>query len=421
MINKIPVYKMVVNLNDDDTGMLAISLVDEPAIDVLFQAFAKEKEPMKFSIADESEHKVTGVAIYADKYIYRWNESLGDYYVYFDRQTIENIVEKYSKENLLNSVDLQHDGEMVDGVTMIEYYIKDSSKGINPKGFEDVSDGSLFVTYKVRNDEVWKRIKDGDVRGFSIEICTDSEFVSMIQEEVFGKKKEQTFDEWIESFLPEKKKFDRELKTPVTVDIAETARKGKKQVKVNGVLGQIYSVGRKDGKANLIFQDNEGKWSVIELDDIKEMVQTDLSLVDWNYKDKTYQDIIEDEDNVINPTAVTTEDKISDAILNGRVVMLSYNDELEGAATGYRQCFVSSWGTTVRDNGCLRVYEYYGATRSGFNEGHWRLLLTRRIMDFRLMTEVEPITQAPPQYNQEAKAGSGKNGTMNEVIMVSPL
>ena len=411
--NGLPVY--YIDLDGVGTGMDAISLVDEPAVEVDFLAFAKETPKMKFT-KDDEKHIITGIAMNANMPIYRRNGDY-EYYTMFTPAAIEKLVVDYSKKNLFNSVNLQHDDDTFqDGIYMIESYFINKERGIAPKEF-DVEDGSYVVSYKVENEELWNEIKNSDnFKGFSIQ-----GYFALNDEEVFQKEHEETFDEWIESFLPEKKKFDKELKTPVTVDIAETARKGKKQVKVNGVLGQIYSVGRKDGKANLIFQDNEGKWSVIELDDIKEMVQTDLSLVDWNYKDKTYQDIIEDEDNVINPTAVTTEDKISDAILNGRVVMLSYNDELEGAATGYRQCFVSSWGTTVRDNGCLRVYEYYGATRSGFNEGHWRLLLTRRIMDFRLMTEVEPITQAPPQYNQEAKAGSGKNGTMNEVIMVSPL
>lgn len=419
MINKIPVYKMVVNLNDDDTGMLAISLVDEPAIDVLFQAFAKEKEPMKFSIADESEHKVTGVAIYADKYIYRWNESLGDYYVYFDRQTIENIVEKYSKENLLNSVDLQHDGEMVDGVTMIEYYIKDSSKGINPKGFEDVSDGSLFVTYKVRNDEVWKRIKDGDVRGFSIEICTDSEFVSMIQEEEFSRKKEQTFDEWVESLLPEKKKFDREI---VTVDKAQKAVENKKQVIVNNMTGQIFAVGYDDGD-NIIFQDSKGKWHKIYLDDIKKWELTDKPLVDWNFDNPKWRELIDDEDNIVKETTVATANTLEDAVKGNYVCMIWYNDEEEGAATGARQCWVSSMGYTTAGNACVRIWEQYGDSRSGIEENSgWRFLLIRRIMEFRILTEVQPYQTAPsPLYNGEAKAGSGKNGSMQTVRVKSSL
>ena len=37
------------------------------------------------------------------------------------------------------------------------------------KGFEDVPDGSWFGSFKVDNEEVWQMIKDGKVKGFSVE------------------------------------------------------------------------------------------------------------------------------------------------------------------------------------------------------------------------------------------------------------
>ena len=42
-------------------------------------------------------------------------------------------------------------------------------RGVNPKGFEDIEDKSLFGTYKVLNDDVWGKIKDGTFKGFSLE------------------------------------------------------------------------------------------------------------------------------------------------------------------------------------------------------------------------------------------------------------
>jgi hypothetical protein len=37
------------------------------------------------------------------------------------------------------------------------------------KGFEDVKEGSWFGSFKVENEEVWNMIKDGKVKGFSVE------------------------------------------------------------------------------------------------------------------------------------------------------------------------------------------------------------------------------------------------------------
>jgi hypothetical protein len=95
--------------------------------------------------------------------------------------------------------------------------------------------------------------------------------------------------------------------------------------------------------------------------------------------------------------------------------MISYDDNTEDPATGYRTCFISSWGYTTAGNECIRIYEYNGDTKSGFQDGRWRLLLTRRIMDLKGVDYTEPVRNAPPLYNGERKAGTGINGTMSRV------
>ena len=50
-----------------------------------------------------------------------------------------------------------------------EIFIKNSEKGISPKGFEDVEEGSLFGVYKIENQEVWQAIKDGVFTSVSLE------------------------------------------------------------------------------------------------------------------------------------------------------------------------------------------------------------------------------------------------------------
>lgn len=43
------------------------------------------------------------------------------------------------------------------------------------KGFEDVTDGSWFGSFYVENPEVWNNIKDGFLKGFSVEGVFDYE------------------------------------------------------------------------------------------------------------------------------------------------------------------------------------------------------------------------------------------------------
>ena len=37
------------------------------------------------------------------------------------------------------------------------------------KGFEDMPDGTWFISAKVDNDEVWAKVKSGEIKGFSVE------------------------------------------------------------------------------------------------------------------------------------------------------------------------------------------------------------------------------------------------------------
>ena len=204
---KLPIYDIVVKLDDDDTFMSCISLVDDPAVEVDFQCFNKDKKPMQFNITDEEKHCITGVAIRADVPIYRYSPEIGDYYVRFSKKTIEDIVLKYSKMNLWNSVSLNHSGQNIDSATMVEFFLKSPTKC--PAGFEDVEDGSLMVTYKISDDELWDTLKNSDeINGFSIEIYADIK-----PTDEYVESETNFWDdlmEWLEDSDFEKKKIELE-------------------------------------------------------------------------------------------------------------------------------------------------------------------------------------------------------------------
>ena len=130
----------------------------------------KQIDRQGFSIQDEEERIITGALMLADTPIYR-NDGNGEYYVVFGKDTIKKIAQKYFKKGYQNNVNLMHDsGQVMDGVTMFESWIVDEKRGVKPmKGFEDVKEGSWFGSFKVENEEVWNMIKDGKVKGFSVE------------------------------------------------------------------------------------------------------------------------------------------------------------------------------------------------------------------------------------------------------------
>lgn len=129
-----------------------------------------EKLHQNFAIEDEEQRIISGPLILSDTNIYRRDEA-GEYYVRFPKETIKDIALKFYKKGFQRNVNLMHDsGNAVGGLTMFESWIKDSKRGISGmNGFEDVPDGSWFGSFKVENDDVWKLVKEGKVKGFSVE------------------------------------------------------------------------------------------------------------------------------------------------------------------------------------------------------------------------------------------------------------
>jgi len=163
------IYKIKIDPTDQVTGMDAISLVEYPAVEVEFLKFSKEQD-IKLQFENEEKRIITGVALLADTPIYRLRPDGEEYYVVFDKNTIEQLITKYAKYMFQNFVNIEHENDhFVDGMYMIESYIKNSERGIVPVEFSEIPDGSWIVSYKVDNMDVWEKIKSGEVKGFSIQ------------------------------------------------------------------------------------------------------------------------------------------------------------------------------------------------------------------------------------------------------------
>ena len=166
----LPVYKMdIFSDENSDLEVDYVALVDKPAIEKNFLAFNEHEQKMAFAIQDD-EQIITGALMLADKPIYR-NDENGEYYVVFSKETIKKIAQKFFTKGYQSNVNLMHDsGQRLDGLTMFESWIKDEKRGIQAmKGFEDVPEGSWFGSFKVNNPDVWQMVKDGKVKGFSVE------------------------------------------------------------------------------------------------------------------------------------------------------------------------------------------------------------------------------------------------------------
>lgn len=166
----LPLYR--VTLATEGDGVFCVSLVDDPAVESTFEVFAKQQQRALYAVQDEEKRLIRGVVLRADYPILR-RDSADDpgYYVTFGKEVIRQAAERLIAEGHANDVNEMHvAGSDVDGVQLVQLFIKDTAAGISPEGFDDISDGSLFAEYHVTNDDVWDQVKAGTFRGFSVEI-----------------------------------------------------------------------------------------------------------------------------------------------------------------------------------------------------------------------------------------------------------
>jgi len=163
--------KIVELLIDEEqllSGIEAISIVDQPAIEENFIALSKQHE-VKLAQVDEEKRILMGAALVPDKNIYR-KDGEDEYYIYFSKDTVRKASQLFLMRGNQNKSTLEHQAEL-HGLSVVEsWIIEDEIHDKSRKYDMDLPVGTWMVSMKVNNDEVWdKYVKTGLVKGFSIE------------------------------------------------------------------------------------------------------------------------------------------------------------------------------------------------------------------------------------------------------------
>lgn len=166
-MRELPVFEAVINEEED--GIFCVSLVDKPATQTEFVLFAEQEKTIKFSVDNEDKHLITSVVMVADTPIYRRDASGKEYYIVYHKETLRQMAEKMLADGTHNNFDIMHDGEILPKgvINIVELYIVDKEKGISPN-FINIPDGSLMATYKVNDENIWQKCKDGTFGGISL-------------------------------------------------------------------------------------------------------------------------------------------------------------------------------------------------------------------------------------------------------------
>lgn len=162
MAKKIKKYKVGL-----DSETYKISMVTEPAIEVDYVALEKQDE-VEVKLSSDERHICYGPALIPNKDIYR-NNGEQEFYINFTEDSIVKMSQEFMKDYRQHEVNLQHEDEVEDVFVCESWIVEDPYKDkANALGF-NIEKGTWMIAMKVNNDEVWEKVKNGELKGFSVE------------------------------------------------------------------------------------------------------------------------------------------------------------------------------------------------------------------------------------------------------------
>ena len=164
------IRELIIDNNSEELAIDAISLVSAPAIEQDFVYFGKEKNNLTFAKVDDEKRMLVSPALIPNKQIFRYDPNTdSEYYVYFSPDTVRKASELYLKHNNHHKATYEHQ-DRVSGVLTTESWIIEDTKMDKSKLYGyNLPKGTWMVSMKINNDDLWQKVKDGELKGLSIE------------------------------------------------------------------------------------------------------------------------------------------------------------------------------------------------------------------------------------------------------------
>ena len=161
------IIELIIDEENEFSGIEAISVVENPAIEEDFVALKEHKE-IKLAEVDKEKRILMGAALIPNKKIFRSGEE-EDYYIFFSEDTVRKASELFLMKGNQNNSTLEHNIEL-EGMSVVESWIIEDEKRDKSRKYDfDLPIGTWMVSMKVNNDEIWSQVKAGEIKGFSIE------------------------------------------------------------------------------------------------------------------------------------------------------------------------------------------------------------------------------------------------------------
>ena len=149
-------------------GVYALSVVENPAMEDMWIALSEHPKTVQLATVDEEKRLLLGAALIPNKKIYR-NIDGNEFYITFSEKTIEKLAHTFFKKQNNNNSSLEHDVKL-NGMSVVEGWIVEDPKNDKSNAYGKTYEKGTWVTMmKVDNDDVWSKVKSGEIKGFSID------------------------------------------------------------------------------------------------------------------------------------------------------------------------------------------------------------------------------------------------------------
>lgn len=167
-------------LGKDSKGLTAISFVKSPAICQNFTTLAKN-ETVKLNVIDKKKREVVSPIMIPNQLILRRNNEGEWYYIRFSEDFINECATLFYLSDYCNNVTIEHPyfkdenpkaykDYFIKGVKMTNLWLSKGEGDYMSRLGYNLPKGTLCCKYQIKNEELWKLIESGEVKGLSIEL-----------------------------------------------------------------------------------------------------------------------------------------------------------------------------------------------------------------------------------------------------------
>lgn len=194
-------------------GVYALSVVENPAMQDMWIALSEQPQTVELAQVDEEKRLLLGAALIPNKKIYR-NIDGNEFYITFSEKTIETLAHNFFKNQMNNNSSLEHEVKL-EGMSVVEgWTVQDPNNDKSNAYGKTYEKGTWVTMMKVDNDEMWQKVKNGEIKGFSIDAL-------LALEEINLKTEIEMTEDAKKSFLSELKEDIKALFTSQKEEVVE--------------------------------------------------------------------------------------------------------------------------------------------------------------------------------------------------------